>query len=100
MFDFDLGEELELIASTARTFATEELFPNLREHERERSIQPSVRKIYSEMGLAGLELPESLGGAGLETANAGTASPPPASGSTSTPQPRQHASEQRSSKWK
>ena len=65
MFDFDLGEELELIASTARTFATEELSPNLREHERERSIQPSVRKIYSEMGLAGLELPESLGGAGL-----------------------------------
>jgi alkylation response protein AidB-like acyl-CoA dehydrogenase len=65
MFDFELGDDLELIIETARSFAQDELFPKLRDHERERSIEPSIRKTYTEMGLAGLELPESLGGAGL-----------------------------------
>jgi alkylation response protein AidB-like acyl-CoA dehydrogenase len=65
MFDFDLGEDLELIAETARNFARDELLPKLREHEEARSVQPAIRKTFSEIGLAGLELPESLGGAGL-----------------------------------
>ncbi len=65
MFDFEAGEELELIVETAGSFATEELFPRLREHENGRAIQPPVRKAYADMGLAGLELPESLGGTGL-----------------------------------
>jgi alkylation response protein AidB-like acyl-CoA dehydrogenase len=65
MFDFELGDDLELIVETARSFATEELLPKLREHESARSILPAVRKAYAEMGLAGLELPESFGGAGL-----------------------------------
>ena len=33
MFDFELGEDLELIAETAKSFAQDELFPKLREHE-------------------------------------------------------------------
>ena len=65
MFDFELGDDLELIVETAKSFATEELFPKLREHERGRAVLPAVRKAYAEMGLAGLEVPESLGGAGL-----------------------------------
>lgn len=65
MFDFERGDELELIVETARTFATEELQPRLRDHERERAIAPEVRRAYTEMGLAGLELAESEGGAGL-----------------------------------
>jgi len=65
MFDLDPGEDLELIVETAKTFAKEALTPKLREHEHERAIEPSVVKSYAEMGLAGLELPESLGGAGL-----------------------------------
>jgi alkylation response protein AidB-like acyl-CoA dehydrogenase len=65
MFDFELGEDLELIVETAKSFATEELFPKLREHENARSVEAAVRASYSEMGLAGLELPESLGGAEL-----------------------------------
>jgi alkylation response protein AidB-like acyl-CoA dehydrogenase len=63
--DFELGDDLELIVETARSFATEQLFPRLREHERERAVAPATRKIFAEMGLAGLELPESLGGAAL-----------------------------------
>ena len=65
MFDFELGDDLELIVETARSFATGELFPKLRDHERERCVAPAVRKTYAEMGLAGLELPEAMGGAGL-----------------------------------
>jgi alkylation response protein AidB-like acyl-CoA dehydrogenase len=65
MFDFELGEDLELIAETAKSFAQDELLPNLREHEGARAVQPAIRKTFAEIGLAGLELPESLGGAGL-----------------------------------
>ena len=65
MFDFDLGEDLELIAETARSFARDELFPKLREHERARAVTPAIRRTFGDMGLAGLELPEALGGAGL-----------------------------------
>jgi alkylation response protein AidB-like acyl-CoA dehydrogenase len=65
MFDFELGEDLGLIVETARSFARDELFPKLREHEGARAVQPAIRKTFAEIGLAGLELPESLGGAGL-----------------------------------
>ncbi len=65
MFNFELGDDLELVVETARSFASEELFPNSREHERERSVKSATRASYAEMGLAGLELPEKLGGAGL-----------------------------------
>jgi len=65
MFDFELGEDLELIVETARSFAQDELLPQLREHEGARAVAPAVRKTFGEIGLAGLELPESLGGAGL-----------------------------------
>jgi alkylation response protein AidB-like acyl-CoA dehydrogenase len=65
MIDFDLGEDLDLVVETARSFATEELLPRLREHESERGVDAAVRKTWIEMGLGGLELPESLGGAGL-----------------------------------
>jgi len=67
MFDFELDEDLELIIETARGFATDELLPAMRDHERDRAVGPAVRSAYAEMGLAGLELPEALGGAGLGT---------------------------------
>ena len=65
MFDFEYGDELDLIAETARSFATEELSPKVRDHESARAVEPDVSKAYQEIGLAGLELPESLGGANL-----------------------------------
>jgi len=65
MFDFELGEDLELIAETAKSFAKDELYPNLRDHEGARAVQSTIRKTFADMGLAGLELPESLEGAGL-----------------------------------
>lgn len=65
MFDFDPGPELELIVETAGSFGRDELVPRLREHEAARNVSATVRKRFAETGLAGLELPESLGGAGL-----------------------------------
>jgi alkylation response protein AidB-like acyl-CoA dehydrogenase len=65
VFDFDLGDDLELIVETARSFARDELFPKQREHERSRAVSPALRATFAEIGLAGLELSEALGGAGL-----------------------------------
>jgi alkylation response protein AidB-like acyl-CoA dehydrogenase len=65
MMDFDPGEEIGLLAATAREFAQRVLAPRLREHERERAIADEARSGYAQIGLAALELPEALGGAGL-----------------------------------
>jgi len=65
MFDFEPGEELDLIVETAKNFAKDELFPSLREHESARCVEPGICASFAEMGLAGMELPESLGGVGL-----------------------------------
>ncbi|MEE3328933.1 MAG: acyl-CoA dehydrogenase family protein [Myxococcota bacterium] len=67
MFDFEIGSDLELIVETARHFAQHELHPVLREHETKRKIALKIRATFAEMGFAGLELSEELGGAGLGT---------------------------------
>lgn len=64
MFAFDLPEELALLQATARSFARDELLPKLRSAESARSVDESVRASYAQIGLAGLDLPEALGGAG------------------------------------
>ena len=62
MFDLDPGDELELLVETARSFASDELFPSMREHERAREVGAAVREAFAQIGMARLELPESLGG--------------------------------------
>ena len=57
MFDLDLGDELALLAETARKLAAEELRPRLREAEAARAVGDPVRAAYAEVGFAGLELP-------------------------------------------
>lgn len=65
MLDIEPDDDLALVAETARKFATEELAPRLREAETNRSVHETVRRLHAEIGLASLELPESLGGAEL-----------------------------------
>ncbi len=65
MFDLDPGEELALLVETTRSFAEEALTPALREAEHARGVSPSVRAAFEQIGLAGLEMPEAAGGAGL-----------------------------------
>ncbi len=65
MFDLDAGDELSLLVETAKSFAEEQLTPHLRDAETGRGIAAPVRASFAQIGLAGLELPEALGGAGL-----------------------------------
>ena len=65
MFDLDAGDELDLVVETARKLAETELAPHLRESEAARDVTPELRAAWDEVGLAGLELPESCDGAGL-----------------------------------
>lgn len=65
MFDLDPGDELALLADTARKLAEEELRPRLREAEAARAVAEPVRAAFAAVGLAGLELPAERDGAGL-----------------------------------
>lgn len=65
VFDLDPGEELDLLVETARRLAQTELVPQLREAEAVRDVSAELRAAWDEVGLAGLELPEALDGAGL-----------------------------------
>jgi alkylation response protein AidB-like acyl-CoA dehydrogenase len=65
VFDLDPGDELALLAETARKLAEEELRPRLREAEAARAVAEPVRAAFEAVGLAGLELPAERDGAGL-----------------------------------
>jgi alkylation response protein AidB-like acyl-CoA dehydrogenase len=65
MFTLSAGDELELIVETARRLAEEELVPRLREAEAARNVAAELRQSWEEIGLAGLELPVELDGAGM-----------------------------------
>ena len=65
MIDFELDQELELIQHTAQEFAAAQLRPVLREHEAAREPSAATRTAFTEIGFAGLECPESLGGSAL-----------------------------------
>ncbi len=61
LIDFELGDELELVRSTARDFAADHLRPGLREHESERAPSGAAREAFAEIGFATLEWPEGDG---------------------------------------
>jgi alkylation response protein AidB-like acyl-CoA dehydrogenase len=65
VFQLDPDDDLALLVETARGFAADALAPRLREAERERGVDAAARGAFAQIGLAGLELPEALGGAGL-----------------------------------
>jgi alkylation response protein AidB-like acyl-CoA dehydrogenase len=64
VFSFDLTEELTLLQATARSFARDALLPKLRSAEAARAVDLDARGAYAQIGLADLELPAELGGAG------------------------------------
>lgn len=65
MFDLDPGDELALLTETAGKLAREWLRPRLREAEAARDVADDVRAACAEIGLADLEIPETVGGVGL-----------------------------------
>lgn len=69
--DFALTTEQTLLIETARRFVEEELYPHEEEVERSGQVRPEllqqVRDRALEMGLYAANIPEDLGGGGLDT---------------------------------
>jgi len=65
VIDLTLPPELELLRDTARSFAADRLRPRDRDFEAARGVDADTRRAFATIGLAAVEWPESLGGAGL-----------------------------------
>src|SRR6266581_229253 len=59
-----LSEEEELFRDTVHDFAEREVRPRVAAMERAAAIEPALLAKCFELGLMGIEVPESLGGAG------------------------------------
>lgn len=69
--DFSLSEEHRMIVETARRFVEEELYPYEAEVEETDTLRPElaaqIRERSLELGLYAANMPEELGGGGLDT---------------------------------
>lgn len=65
MFSLEVDDELKLVVETVRKFAQQALAPAMRDSERARSVDPGLHGAYEKIGLAALDLPDSLDGAGM-----------------------------------
>jgi alkylation response protein AidB-like acyl-CoA dehydrogenase len=65
VFELEPTEELALLVETARSFAAEELSPHARAYEAAGKPSEAAEAAFSQIGLAGLEVPDRFGGAGL-----------------------------------
>jgi acyl-CoA dehydrogenase len=69
--DFGLSAEQEMLVATSRAFVERELYPHEAEVERTRQVRPELaRHIVAralELGLYAANMPEELGGGGLDT---------------------------------
>lgn len=69
--DFGLSQEQELLVDTTRQFVEQELYPYEAEVERTRQVRPElVRQVIDRalaVGLYAANMPEDLGGGGLDT---------------------------------
>jgi len=69
--DFSLSEEHRMIVETARRFVEEELYPYEAEVEESDTLRPElaaqIREKSIELGLYAANMPEELGGGGLDT---------------------------------
>ncbi len=65
MFSLEVDEEIQLVVETVRQLASEEILPRMRESEAARQVDSALREAFDEIGLATLELPVELDGAGM-----------------------------------
>lgn len=65
MFDLALSEDVVLIQDVVKKFASEMLSENYRDFETNKTVSEDVVSAYADLGLAGLEVSENLGGAAL-----------------------------------
>lgn len=68
--NFELSEEQTMLVETARRFVEEELYPYEMEVERDNDVRPELRQQIvdrsRELGLYAANMPEELGGGGLD----------------------------------
>ena len=65
MFDLALNEDITMIKDVVQKFASDMLSENYRDFETDKTVPAYVLSAYSDLGLASLEISESLGGAAL-----------------------------------
>jgi alkylation response protein AidB-like acyl-CoA dehydrogenase len=66
VIDFELTDEQQLIRETARDFADREIFPRVRENDRNERFDLELVKKIADMGYLGAIVPEEYGGRGLD----------------------------------
>jgi alkylation response protein AidB-like acyl-CoA dehydrogenase len=66
MIDFELTDEQRLIRETARDFSDKEIFPRVRENDRNERFDTDLVKKIADMGFLGAIVPEEYGGRGLD----------------------------------
>jgi cyclohexanecarboxyl-CoA dehydrogenase len=71
LVDFAIDDDQRALVQTARAFAQKHLAPYYRQREEEGAVHRPTLKAMGELGLLGLELPESFGGLGLDCVTAG-----------------------------
>jgi alkylation response protein AidB-like acyl-CoA dehydrogenase len=65
--NFDLSETHQMIRETARKFAEDELLPSVAERDEKEEFPYEAIKKLGELGFMGMMVPETYGGAGLDT---------------------------------
>jgi alkylation response protein AidB-like acyl-CoA dehydrogenase len=63
--DFRLTEEQELVRRTVREFAETEVRPHVREWDEQQHFPREIVPAMADLGLMGVQFPESYGGAGM-----------------------------------
>ena len=63
--DFELGETIDLLRQSVREFAANEIAPQAAAIDRDNAFPPGLWKKLGDMGLLGITVEETYGGAGL-----------------------------------
>ena len=63
--DFDLGETIDMLRDTVRTFAQDEIAPRAADIDRDNAFPPDLWRKMGDLGLLGITVEEEYGGAGL-----------------------------------
>jgi glutaryl-CoA dehydrogenase (non-decarboxylating) len=72
--DFDLSPEHELLQRTVRDWAAAEVAPRIRDLDREHRFDRNLLPRMAQLGLLGVSVPESCGGAGMDYLSLGLVS--------------------------
>ncbi len=65
LLDEELGEEERMVRDTAQAYARDKLLPGVIAANRSEHFDPAIMREMGALGLLGVTLPETLGGAGL-----------------------------------